>query len=215
VGVNRLAALGHGVRLAPFREPYELGLLGRLTVLTRRKLGDIDQELFARGTEADVAFSANEGSARGLALVRSLTGRPVVSILHHPVKPSKTTMRILSHHDAVACLSDRLRAEALELGVAPEKAVSIPWGPDLSSPLSRPTWRLRSTVCRSERAAWASPSRGALAPVPRFAPPFCSRTSRRELPSRANARATPLLAVAERITVPFWLGIRCTSCVAV
>ena len=138
-GVDRLAALGHGVRLAPFREPYELGLLGRLIVLTRRKLGDIDQELFALGTEADVVFSANEGSARGLALVRSLIGRPVVSILHHPVRPSKTTMRILSHHDAVACLSDRLRAEALELGVAPEKAASVPWGPDLSSPLYRST----------------------------------------------------------------------------
>jgi len=134
-GLDALARAGHDIEIAPFHEPGERHPLDLASRWSRLAFGQIDQELFALGSRCDVFYSADNRSARGLALLRSVVRRPIVSVLHHPVGESAVNRAAMRGTDAALCLSPRVRDGAERLGA--RQARFVPWGPDLSSAIYR------------------------------------------------------------------------------
>lgn len=140
-GVDALVAEGHAVDVAPFHEAHEANLLGRISLRSRRVLGDLDQEAYAlrRIGSLDVLYCADQNGLAGLALARHLLpSRWLVSVVHHPVRnPLRRTA--CARHDVLVCLSEALASE-LRRALPRRRAqiVHLPWGPDLSCSLYRP-----------------------------------------------------------------------------
>lgn len=132
-GVEGLERAGHRMVLAPFQEPSERKMLARFSRRSRYKLGQLDQEWFALQSKSDAYYSADGGSASGLALVGH---RPVVSVFHHPVRNNLINSLIVRGQTHIVCLSETV-LDSLPKANATKRHV-IPWGPDLESPLYKP-----------------------------------------------------------------------------
>ena len=137
-GVDALDESATEMALAPFHESYERSLLARLSRRTRYLFGQLDQQAYAvlRGP-FDAIYSADGGSLRGIAMSRRLTARGarLVSVVHHPMRRIMAHTKALRAHDALLCLSERLRLEIIERhGVDHERVHTVPWGPDLAFP---------------------------------------------------------------------------------
>lgn len=97
---------------------------------SRYILGQLDQENFALRDSADVFYSADQTSARGLPLA---TRRPVVSVVHHQPNRSVINQISVRRHAGLICLSEHVRS-MLPSEMKKHSRV-LPWGPDLGSPL--------------------------------------------------------------------------------
>jgi glycosyltransferase involved in cell wall biosynthesis len=139
-GVDALAAAGHVVDFAPFKEPGEGNSLDRLSSATRHLVGQLDQEVYAlrRIRDVNAVYSADQSSLAGLTLVRGLLPRVrFVSVVHHPVR-NALRRASAARHDVLICLSEALRGELeRDLPGRRPQIVHVPWGPDLASPLYR------------------------------------------------------------------------------
>lgn len=135
------ARLGEGFEVVdlPFSER---DLAARLTRLTRRKLGDVGQQLAAlrarrpaRGGAVVYGAAANE--LRGLVSLRAagLLRTPIVGVFHSaPLAGGGARARMLGGFDRVIALSERTRAGLIASGVEPQRVSVLPWGADLDFP---------------------------------------------------------------------------------
>jgi glycosyltransferase involved in cell wall biosynthesis len=141
-GVDALAAQGHAVQFASFHEPSDGNRLERLSLRSRGLLGHLDQEAYAarRIRRLDTLYCADQMGLSGLALIRAvLPPARFISVVHHPAGHAPRRAA-LARHDALVCLSPAVAAEldrALPATRTRPNVVSLPWGPDLASPLYR------------------------------------------------------------------------------
>lgn len=148
-GVDALAARGHAVEFAPFHEPSEGNRLDRLSRRSRGLLGHLDQEAYAarRIRELDALYCADQMGLAGLALIRAiLPSARFISVVHHPVGHA-ARQAALARHDVLVCLSPAISVE-LERALprTRPRIVHLPWGPDLASPLYRPSGEASGVV---------------------------------------------------------------------
>ncbi len=129
-GVDSLAEDGHSVSIAPYEEPAERGMLAKMSKKSRYVLGQLDQELFAIRQSADLYYSADQGSARGLALLQA---KPVISVVHHKSDAGALGLTTTRRHAGLVCLSEHVRS-MLPTEVR-RRSIVAPWGPDLGSGL--------------------------------------------------------------------------------
>lgn len=107
----------------------------RLLGLNERELIASEQQLRALiRTNCDVLYSGCLDHSLFLARLRriGLLRKPLVTVVHHPLRPGSRELSAVLTHDRVLCLSTRVRQQILDLGhPAPEQVQHIEWGPDL------------------------------------------------------------------------------------
>ncbi len=139
-GIDAFASAGHTVELAPFHEENERNLLDRLSNRSKHALGHLDQEAYAlrRIARVDVLYSADEAGLAGLAFARKVLPRTrLLAVVHHPLS-HPLRRAAAARHDALVCLSAKLRADLeRDLPAGGPELLHLPWGPDLDSPLYR------------------------------------------------------------------------------
>jgi glycosyltransferase involved in cell wall biosynthesis len=113
-----------------------------LAPVTRRlawRIGDVDQELFVlrRAQRRSVAYAADQVSLRGLSLLRAahLFPAPIVTVIHHPIAPTRANRVFVRGIDFALCLSRRVQRQLIDdFGRRATTTRVVPWGPDLSAP---------------------------------------------------------------------------------
>jgi hypothetical protein len=141
-GVDRLVAAGHGVDFAPFHEPADRDPLAIASLRSRGLFGHLDQEVYAlrRLRHIEVLYCADQMGLSGLALARRLLpATRMVSVVHHPVGNALRGLALTSQ-DVLIGLSEAVCDELARSTARRRPTIlHLPWGPDLGSPLYRPT----------------------------------------------------------------------------
>lgn len=131
-GATHLSKHGIEVQILPHQTSKFLNKIGR-----KLGLGDhLDQQLrilFSR-TDYDVIYSACQTNTFLLSLLRSLHlfHKPLVALIHHPLKPTLRNALFLKGHDQLLSLS---KTAILPFSSQPKlhkKMALIEWGADLS-----------------------------------------------------------------------------------
>jgi hypothetical protein len=116
----------------PFRTD---GALARATELTRRKLGNIDQQVAAaRGCRpGSVIYGAAASELRSLAVLRAarLVATPIVGVFHWAPTSRMSRGWPLRGFDRVIVLAQHTRRSMVQAGVPPERITVLGWGADL------------------------------------------------------------------------------------
>jgi glycosyltransferase involved in cell wall biosynthesis len=112
--------------------------LARATRLTRRKLGDVGQQLAAassRGPGA-VVYGAAAQELRSLIALRAarLFAKPIVAVFHSAPWTGPSRGLALRGVDRAIALCEHTRRGLIESGVAPERITVLGWGADLEFP---------------------------------------------------------------------------------
>ncbi|MBD2075260.1 glycosyltransferase [Phormidium sp. FACHB-592] len=131
-GATHLAQHDIEVKIFPYQTSKLLNKIGR-----KLGLGDhLDQQvriLFSR-TDYDVIYSACQTNTFLLALLRSLRlfRKPLVALIHHPLKHTLRNALFLNGHDHLLCLSSTTM-QPYRLQPNPSKKMDLlEWGADLS-----------------------------------------------------------------------------------
>jgi glycosyltransferase involved in cell wall biosynthesis len=109
--------------------------LARVTELTRRKLGNLGQELSAlrRRSPDAVIYAAAAPELRGLAALRAarLLSTPIVAVVHSAISSRVSRWSALNGFDRVIALSRFTRRSLIDAGMSPQRVMALGWGADL------------------------------------------------------------------------------------
>ncbi|HEV3321028.1 MAG TPA: hypothetical protein VG147_02415 [Solirubrobacteraceae bacterium] len=112
--------------------------LARATELTRRKLGNIGQEVAAarRRRPGGVIYGAAAQELRSLAVLRAarLFATPIVGVFHSAPSSRMSRGRALRGFDRAIVLTQHTRRGVVEAGMPPERITVLGWGADLDFP---------------------------------------------------------------------------------
>jgi glycosyltransferase involved in cell wall biosynthesis len=131
-GATHLSKHGIEVQIFPHQTFKFLNRIGR-----KLGLGDhLDQQLrilFSR-TDYDVIYSACQTNTFLLALLRSLRlfRKPLIALIHHPLKPTLRNALFLNGHDQLLGLSKTVMQPFASQPKLHKKMDLIEWGADLS-----------------------------------------------------------------------------------
>jgi glycosyltransferase involved in cell wall biosynthesis len=109
--------------------------LARATELTRRRLGDLGQQLDAARSRRPgrVVYGAAAPELRSLAALRAtrLFTTPIVGVFHSAPSSRLHRWSALRGFDRVIALSEQTRRDIVEAGIAPGRVSVLAWGADL------------------------------------------------------------------------------------
>jgi hypothetical protein len=133
-GVDALEAAGVDVHYVPFGS---LPALAAASVRTRLVVGDLSQqrELWRSRRARGVCYAADQSSLKGLSMLRrvGLWRRPVVAVVHHPIRPGGSAAVAIRGVDRAVCLSSRVAGELMTRFARTQAETPVlPWGPDLA-----------------------------------------------------------------------------------
>lgn len=132
-GVDALDAGGVDVRYVPFgAHPALVSASARGNFL----VGDLSQQrdLWSTRHADGVVYAADQTSLKGLAMLRRARfwHRPMVVVVHHPIRPTGSAAVAIRGVDRAICLSSAVAGGLTSrLGRGEAAAPVLPWGPDL------------------------------------------------------------------------------------